>query len=109
MKALSLATDWDGPFPLTRVQLATLQVLYELIELRGMAPTYGDIANELELSTRSSVFRVINILVGKRWIAVDHRPIRIRILHPPPFMPAFDLVFVPSADSISPECAELLP
>ncbi|MGF7176504.1 LexA family protein [Azospirillum doebereinerae] len=89
-----MAQVWTGPIPLTTKQLEALQVLHELVDQQGMQPTYSQLANELELTAKSSVCRVLHQLCEKGWITLEPHANRIRILHPPPILPDCEMAFV---------------
>lgn len=90
--------DADRPAPaplsLTPLQRHAMQVLVEVMDTTAVAPTLADLADELDLRSRSSAFRLLKGLEERGWIA--RRPNRhraITILHRPP-MPDFDVTFV---------------
>lgn len=84
---------WGGPLPLTPRQLEALQVVYELIEVLGVLPTYQQIGVELGTTSKGSVARVLYRLRDGGWIKLDHRRGAdcIVVLVPPPVMPDDDM------------------
>lgn len=109
MKALTPSDRWSGPVPLTRRQLEVLQVIHELIVVQRLVPTYDDLAIELELAGKSSVCRLVYQLAEKGWVTFEPCRGRLQVLHPPTFIPDFDLEFILSADPVSATALELLP
>lgn len=86
------AHAWGKPLPLTPRQLEALQVIFELLDVLGEAPTYAQIGVELGTTSKGTVARMLYALRDRGWIRLDHRrgTDRLILLSLPPVMPDFD-------------------
>lgn len=83
-----------APASLTPLQLHAMQVLVELMDGTAVAPSLDDLAEELDLRSKSGALRLLRGLEERGWIArIPHRARAITILCRPP-MPDFDVTFV---------------
>ncbi len=103
MTGPAVATDVaaDRPWSLTPRQRQCMQVLQELYDATGMAPSYDELCIELELASKSGVHRLMIELQRRGWIEQAYGKKRaIRILRrvpmpdftPPEFLLAPDLL-----------------
>lgn len=58
---------------LTRRQVEFMQVLQELVDKTGATPSYDTLANELELKSKSTVARFIDVLEGRGYLRRNGR------------------------------------
>lgn len=74
------------PIGLTRTQLDCLRVIDELTTATGRSPSYAEIAHEMDFKARSSVLRIVRILVDKGWVrhGGSRYPGKIVVLQKPP-------------------------
>lgn len=79
----------DGTFSPTPRQLDCLRVIAEWLDRYGHAPSFREIADELEERNTSGVSRMVHGLVERGWLTMRHAaPRSIQLLHRPP-MPDF--------------------
>ncbi|TWB15628.1 DUF3850 domain-containing protein [Nitrospirillum bahiense] len=81
---LSLAMP-SVPAALTKRQLAVMRMLTECMDASGTIPSMQEMADELELASRSNVHAILCRLEERGWISRGMGHARaIRILHRPP-------------------------
>ncbi len=87
--------------PPTPRAMELLQVIVELTDSYGCAPSYAEMMKELEITSTCTVKRLVDQLEERRWIErLHYRARAIRVLHRPP-MPDFSTpTFVMSAELI---------
>lgn len=61
------------PEPLTPLQRCCVGVIAEFHAYFGRSPTLGELADELDLSSRSQAHRLVTNLTAKGWLR-PHRP-----------------------------------
>lgn len=77
-----------APIPLPPRQLELLQIIVERIDGTGTAPTYAELATEIEAASKSTVARLLRGIEARGWIRLHpRRPRAIEILHRPPMPP----------------------
>lgn len=84
---------------LTPKQIACMRVIQGALARTGVCPTYGEIAEDLELASRTSVLRLLQPLVERGYLARvpgGHRS--LSILRPVPMPDLSEPKFVLSAD-----------
>ena len=59
----------DHGHGLTRLQLQAMQVIQELTDRDGVSPSHTEIADELDMASRSSVHRLIQHLVHRGYLS----------------------------------------
>ena len=70
---------------LTPAQLDCARVVHELIEMKGYAPSYDEIAAEMDLRSRSRVHFLVSHLRDRGWLTLAPAHARsIRMLRTPP-------------------------
>lgn len=104
----SAAADAPPPFGLTPQMMICLNVINDLMTATGVPPSYDDIAEELDISSRSQIHRLICALEERGWISrLPGRKRSITILRPVPALE--EPVFVLADDTAGPELLAQLP
>ena len=88
----------SGVYGLTPKQLAVARAIAELTDLFGHAPTFVEIAAELEM-TPSRVHALVERLIERGWVGrYKRRSARgLRLLHTPPPVAEFDFILTDEA------------
>lgn len=95
----------DHAYGLTSMQRDALLVIQEMLDLTGTAPSIEELRQELDLSSRSQVHRVLRCLRDRGYVTWLKSTARsITVVHRIPYPPELAFEFAPPAPASEGVC-----